>query len=265
MIFANEWTGPGERGTLHETPSIDCWRKTLYAAARIFRGALLLVVAVCGLAACAPSRASVKATTATAQPSATATPAVIAAPRLVYQADWSHGLGGWSATSGWTVSAGALQSDTGSDLQLTIPFQPTAPDYAIEFTAQVISVSPSATDPKQFDLSVGPAGGADGFVALFDHITLTHALFPSHPHEVIYIDPMEDSDPNPYDIHDYEPQARALTYRVEVRGAFARLLINDRLASWAQSNRTQTLAAGPLRFDCTGVQLRLSDLKVYSL
>jgi hypothetical protein len=90
-------------------------------------------------------------------------------------------------------------------------------------------------------------------------------LFPSHPHEVIYIDPMLDQEPDPYDIHDYEPTNHDLTYRVEVHGSRVTLLINGHFASWASSTKTSQLAKGPLHFYCTGVQLRMSNLKVYAL
>lgn len=264
MISTNARTGADKREL--ERQALPADRQARSSRRGLFCGSTyLLILALIALASCATSHAKVRGPTATTAASATATPSATPAPQLVYQADWSHGLAGWQATQGWTVSGGALQTDTGSDRQFTIPFQPATPDYAVEVTLQVISVSKSDTDPKQFDLSADSTSNADGFVALFDHITLNYTLFPSHPHEVIYIDPMLDTEPNPFDIHDYEPKSHALTYRIEVRGPFARLFINDRLASWAQSAKTQTLTAGPLHFYCTGVQLRLSDLKVYTL
>src|SRR6059058_4238066 len=68
---------------------------------------LALLLGLAGLASCAPAQPTVTA------PPATVTPSATAIPRLVYQADWSHGLAGWSATPGWSVSGGTLETDTG--------------------------------------------------------------------------------------------------------------------------------------------------------
>src|SRR5689334_13504555 len=103
--------------------------------ANILGAMLSLLLGVSALAACAPSQPTIKTATATA--TANPTPA----PRLVYQADWSHGLSGWMATPGWTVSDGVLVSDTGADRQITSPFRPTTPNYAVEFHLQLISVA----------------------------------------------------------------------------------------------------------------------------
>src|SRR5690348_14787925 len=92
--------------------------------ANILGAMLSLLLGASALAACAPSQPTIKTATTTAQP----TPA----PRLVYQADWSHGLSGWMATPGWTVSGGVLVSDMGADHQITSPFRPTTSDYAVE-------------------------------------------------------------------------------------------------------------------------------------
>lgn len=222
-------------------------------------GALFsLLLGVSVLAACAQQQQTIKAPpTATAQP----TPA----PRLVYQADWSHGLSDWMATPGWTVSGGALVSDTGSDRQITSPFRPTTPDYAVEFQAQLISVAQNVgTD---FRLSADSTPGADGYMALFDHIMLHQCMFACHPHLAVYIDPMQNQDvgTGTVQIHDFEPGTRVLTYRVEVRGPLATLLVDGHVASHARTSRTPQLSAGAIHFYSTGVALRLSDFKVYAL
>lgn len=231
--------------------------------------ALILGIAACAfLASCAPGQPTAHAPTATAQPTATVpvTPSATAIPRLVYQADWSHGMAGsgWTATSGWTVSGGVLHSDTGSDRDLISPFRPATADYAVEFQAQIISIAPG---PTQYALSADPSadGASDGYVALFDHVTPYYSTFANHPQVMIYIDPMSDQDMYTFQPHDYELGTRLRTYRVEVRGPEATLLIDGRISSWARSTKTARLAAGPLRFSCTGVELRLSNFKVYAL
>ena len=239
-------------------------------SASVRRGAVLgaLALAILGgvsaLAACAPTQQNANTPTATAGTVVRATPSATA-PRLIYQADWSHGLAGWKATPGWTVSGGVLLSDTGNDREVTSPFHPTTPDYAVEFRLQLVGVSASAA--TEYALSADPASGADGYTALFDHIMFSHYLFPSHPHEVIYIEPMTDQNTGTgaFQIHDFEPENHMLTYRVEVRGAQATLLIDGHVASRASSDKTPHLSAGAIHFYCTGVALRLSDFSVYAL
>jgi hypothetical protein len=223
-----------------------------------------VILGVAALAACAPAQPSVSAPTATAPTRATVTPAATT-PRLVYEADWSHGLAGWAATPGWSASGGILQSDMGSDREITSPFRPTTPNYAVEFRLQLIGVSQSA--PTEYALSADSAAGVDGYIALFDHVALHQCMFACHPHEAIYIDPMVDQDVGigTIQIHDFEPRTHSLTYRVEVRGPLATLLIDGHVASRARATKTPQLSTGPLHFYCTGVELRLSDFKVYSL
>ncbi|HEX5546451.1 MAG TPA: hypothetical protein VFX24_03520 [Ktedonobacterales bacterium] len=225
--------------------------------ANILGAMLSLLLGVSVLAACAPSQQTTQKPTATAKP----TPA----PRLVYQADWSHGLSDWMATPGWTVSGGVLVSDTGADRQITSPFRPTTPDYAVEFRVQLISVAQNVgTD---FRLSADSTASADGYMALFDHIMLHQCMFACHPHLAVYIEPMVDQDvgTGTVQIHDFEPETHLLTYRVEVRGPLATLVVDGHVSSHARTSRTQQLSAGAIHFDCTGVALRLSDFKVYTL
>ena len=231
---------------------------------RIVGALLAIMLGISALAACAPTQPSAnggKSPTPTA--SATATPA----PRLVYQADWSHGLAGWKGTPGWSASGGIVQSDMGADRRLTSPFQPTTPNYAVEFRLQLVTVS--ETTATQYAFSADSATGADGYIALVEHISFSHdRLFPNHPHEMIYIDPLnhqEDRGVYTLQIHDFEPGTRWRTYRVEVHGPKAVLLIDGHIASWARTTQGSQLSMGALRFYCTGVVLKLSDFKVYAL
>lgn len=158
-----------------------------------------------------------------------------------------------------------MQSDTGGDREVTSPFYPTTPDYAVEFRLQLIGVSSNAA--TEYALSADSSTGEDGYIALFDHVMLHQCMFACHPHEAIYIDPMMDQDvgTGTIQIHDFEPGTRRLTYRIEVRGPQATLLIDGHIASSARSDKTLRLSAGALHFYCTGVGLRFSDFKVYSL
>lgn len=227
------------------------------AVANVLGAIFSILLGISVLASCTPSQTTLQTPTATAQP----TPA----PRLVYQADWSHGLSDWMATPGWTVAGGVLVSDMGSDRQITSPFRPTTPNYAVEFRVQLISVAPNVG--TEYSLSADSTSSADGYIALFDHIMLHQCMFACHPHLAVYIDPMVDQDvgTGTVQIHDFEPETHVVTYRLEVRGPLATLLVDGHVASHATTTRTPQLSAGAIHFYCTGVALRLSDFKVYAL
>ena len=256
-------TSPAGQTASHRSqPAIHTARR-VKGAVRILSALCSVLLATAALAACAPSQATVKAPTATVPTSATAAPS--AAPRLVYQADWSHGLNGWAATPGWTLSGGVLRSDMGRDRTLTSPYRATTSNYAVEFRIQLVSVSTTAA--TEYSVSADAAPGADGYMALFDHVALHQCMFACHPHEAVYIDPMVDQDvgTGTVQIHDFEPGIHLLTYRLEVRGPEVTLLIDGHRASWALGTKTPQLATGPIHFYSTGVALQLSDFKVYAL
>jgi hypothetical protein len=153
----------------------------------------------------------------------------------------------------------------GSDREITSPFRSPTPNYAVEFRLQLVNVSQIAG--TEYALSAAPATGQDGYIAQVDHVMLHSCMFACHPHEVIYIDPMVDQEQGTgaFQVHDFEPGTVWRTYRVEVRGSQAWLLIDGHVASWAHGVKTPQLSTGPIHFYCTGVELRLSDFKVYSL
>lgn len=232
-------------------------------AGRKLSAVLAILLGVAALAACAPGQPTVQAPTATATAPVAPSPTATAVPRLVYQADWSHSLSGWNATPGWSVSGGVVQSDTGSDREITSPFLPATPNYAVEFNLQLVQAS--QYPPTQFEFSTGPTASVDGYIALFDNVRTGYYMFANHPHLMIYINPMIDQDPTTFMPHDFEFGTRLRMYRVEVRGPEATLLIDGRIANWARSTKSAQLSAGPFHISCTGVQLRLSDFKVYAL
>lgn len=234
-------------------------------AGRKLRAILAILLGVAALAACAPGQPTGQAPTAPASATVTEVPSptATAVPRLVYQADWSHSLSGWNATPGWSVSGGVVQSDTGSDREITSPFLPATPNYAVEFNLQVVQAS--QYPPTQIEFSTGPTASVDGYIALFDNVRTGYYMFANHPHLMIYINPMIDQDPTTFKPHDFELGTRMRTYRVEVRGPEATLVINGQIANWARSTKSAQLSAGPFHISTTGVQVRLSDFKVYAL
>jgi hypothetical protein len=102
--------------------------------------ALLCALFLLWLVACSSSPSSNKHLSAhtaitTSPPRPTAT---IPAGTLLYQANWSQGLAGWQRSGNWQVIAGNLQSQASEESTLTIPYQPTVANYAIEVRFRVV-------------------------------------------------------------------------------------------------------------------------------
>ncbi len=196
-------------------------------------------------------------TPTTKNPTSTATP--VPPGQVLFQADWSHGLAGWQATGAWKVANGALQSDAGPALSITIPYQPTTPYYAVEYSIQIISV------PRQggyFQLVAAGAPGKDGYQAFINELRpITSKIFSIHPSVSVTIEPVNDMDSS-QQIKDYEPGTQLHTYRVEVRGGSVLFFIDDERTSAATSSVTPKLSTGPLELQCSGVVIRISNLRI---
>src|SRR5438874_891729 len=108
------------------------------------RQALLISLVGCllFLAACSAGTSSTPSVSPTPRATPTATPSVPTLPAgtVLYQADWSHGFGGWQVTGGWKAMNGYLQSDGSNNISITAPYRPAVPNYAIEVRLQVVSV-----------------------------------------------------------------------------------------------------------------------------
>jgi hypothetical protein len=216
--------------------------------------ALLLICGCIMLAACTgPFGAT---TTPTATTTATPTPVVL------YAADWSRGLTGWQASAGWTVVNGALQSDEGDNRAVTIPYQPTVSDYAVEFQLQIVDIP---QDGGYFLLTADRTSDSIGYQAGVFNL-LIPGLHPSgkHPTLLASLDPEDAEDPTMVvnSVHDYEPGPGVRTYRVEVQGRTVRIGADGREFSWTQNIATMRLSSGPLRLKCSGVEIRVSSLRV---
>lgn len=195
-------------------------------------------------------------------PSGTAT--ATSAPRLLYRADWSQGLTAWQASAGWSVENGALQSDSGEQRKVTIPYQPTTSNYAVEYTMQVV-------DPKEGGecaVAAAPAPGQDGYaVGLTGMLALGNSEFALHPQFGVTIDPSGDQETGTSaPTVDFELGVHVTTYRIEVRDATVIVLVNGRrISPPATSTKTKTLSPGPLTITCSLAGTRFTALTISSL
>lgn len=214
--------------------------------------ALLLGVALTALSACSPAQ-----TSTVASPTATKPPAGV----VLFQADWSRGLADWKPSSGWNVVGDYVETDGSDGLTLTIPYQPTVDDYAVEYDVQVVSVVETG---GYFSLAADEQTGRDGYHADINHL-LKGGIGSAglHPSAQIYISPMDAQDPHTLHVIDYEPGYHWRTYRVEVHDNFARFLRPGSAAlSSATSVKSKHLSNGPLRFHFGLAILRLGAVRV---
>lgn len=220
----------------------------------------IVLLATLLLAACAGG-----STTVAHAPTPTPPPAATATPALLYQADWSHGLAGWNASAGWSIVNGAAQSDTGTSRALTIPYQPTTPDYTVEFDLQVLAIP---SDGGYYGLSAAPSASASGYGAGVYSLRAPGVPRPNGDHPTIFtvIEPQDAQDPSTIanSVKDFEPGDAVRTYRVEVSGNAALLYVDGHFFTSAQSIATAHLSAGPLSITCGTVAIRLVAVRIYA-
>jgi len=213
------------------------------------------------LAACSGNASTTPSASPTARVSPTPSSPAIPAGTVLYQADWSHGFGGWQVTGGWKATNGYLQSDGSDNISITAPYRPTVLNYAVEVHLQVVSVVQVG---GFFILSADRMPGRDGYNATVSSL-LTPGLTSGSlaPKLAMAIDPL--SSMEDYQIHDYQAGSDLRTYRIEVRGPQATLLLNGARNIQAVSDSTSYLSNGPIRLKCGLVILRVSDFRIIAL
>jgi hypothetical protein len=192
------------------------------------------------------------------------TPTPLPAGTVLYQADWSHGLTGWTGAQGWKVVQGQFVSDSSGTATLTIPYRPTVSDYAVEVRIQIVrSVPPYG---GYYEIVAPKLPGKDGYHAgVLDLKAPGPRPFGDHPQSQVYLDPSGDMNPGSGIPQDYEPGSGWHTYRVEVRGNEASLLDDGTQIGSASSQQTDVLSNGPIAFNCALVILRVTNLRILTL
>jgi hypothetical protein len=221
---------------------------------------ILLLCVLAGLAACGSTLVGAPTATPTVPP--TVSPAV-SPGTVLFQSDWSQGLAGSQASDGWTVRDGMLEIDGKDNRTLTIPYQPTARDYAVEFQVQVVN---EPEDGGFFRLRAAPTPDASGFRAEVYRIqTPIPHINGDHPTAQVVLDPTDAQDPASVHPTDYEPHTTMRTYHVEVRENTVRFATDSSALSAAVSLKTKTLSHGPLTLECGLAFLRFGSVRIVAL
>lgn len=182
---------------------------------------------------------------------------------VLCQADWSHGMNGWTGSSEWKVLNGKLLSDgmnigpgisvapTGSDT-ITPPCQPSTTNYAVEAKMQILD------SPNNCYLAirgrVQPAGsGYGGYFVGFDTYFGDATIIPFSPSEGF----------TPSKSRIYNPGLYEHTYRVEFRDNQITLKIDNRVVLQAFDNKF--LGTGEVGLENGGCQISVSSFQVITL
>jgi hypothetical protein len=221
-----------------------------------------LSVLICVLAACS-SGTGTPSTTRASTPTVAVTPAPsIPGGTVLFQANWSRGLSGWTGTQGWTVAQGQIQVNSTSSATLAIPYKPVVSNYAIEIHLQVVRLLQD--HGGNFVFAAAKQAGKDGYQAGVLDLKKP-GPFGSHPQAQATIDPSSDMPRGCCLPIDYEPGYDWHTYRLEVQDNEVRLLVDGTEIAHADSNDTDTLSNGPLTFNSTLAVLRISSLRIVAL
>jgi len=220
----------------------------------------VLVAMLAGLVACGSTPVVAPTATSTTPPVtwATASPGTV-----LFQSNWSKGLAGWQASAGWSVRDDLLEMDGQDNRTLTIPYQPTVRDYAVEFQLQVVS---EPQDEGYFRLQAVPTPDASGFRAeVFHLLTPIPHQGGDHPTAVVTIMPLDAQDPASGRPIDFEPHDTMRTYHVEVRENTVQFATDKATLSAAVGMKTKTLSHGPLTIECGLAFLRFGQIRVTAL
>ena len=216
---------------------------------------LALLLAACGQN---PPTASRGSTT----PSPTLTARSLPVDSVLFQSDWSRGSVGWQASPHWQTEKGYLQTGNYGDFSLTLPYQPSIANYAVEYQVQVVSV------PKPggyFTFSADFVGSSDGYIAnIFGLLPAGPRTSGLAPTIMSTIDPIGHMDSSVQE-HDFDPGTTWKTYHVEVRGGRVVFMVNGIRHSQAISNTSEHLSRGPLRLQCGGAVLRVGTIRVLTV
>jgi serine/threonine protein kinase len=190
-----------------------------------------------------PTATPTTTTTATLTPM----PTPVTGAAVLYQADWSTGLGGWTGRSDWKTTDGMLVDDgTGPhnwQLSVTAPYTPSTPNYAIEADIQVVNV-----------------GGCSSF-------GLVARATDSAPGNQGGINYCEFRGANLWDVADantgYDPGSGWHTYRLEVQANELRFFVDGVLMVSGMDN--QYLAPGKVGLWCDQMQVNVRSFRVLNL
>jgi hypothetical protein len=182
---------------------------------------------------------------------------------VLYKADWSHGLGGWHASQGWSIVQGQLQVNSLPDTTLTVPYMPATSNYAVEVDVQVVKVLKQSDN--EFLVVVPSSSHGDGFKGGFE--SLYQPVYRPSPD---FYTGFAQAIANNLNVNagiqqiDFVPGKRMRTYRIEVSGNQVTLFVDG-----AEDSTTTSLESafsnGPIQLQSGGLMLSIGGLRIIAL
>jgi hypothetical protein len=224
-------------------------------------GCLCWFLFSCSSGPSGPSQTQQASVTQTLPPTVQVTPtSAIAAGTVLYQANWSKGLGDWKGDANWSVVDGQLQARTAGTTTIRVPYQPASPFYAIETRVRIVQVLKNVDNA--FTIFADDSADGDGYQGGINTLAVRQPDLPPPGFAQIAPDHLDVS--AGFQQIDYVPATNWHVYRVEVRGNTVSLSIDGATVSTGTS-REKALTTSALGLKCTGFVLRISSYRVTAL
>ncbi|GCE11637.1 hypothetical protein KTT_14960 [Tengunoibacter tsumagoiensis] len=193
------------------------------------------------------------------------TPTEVPAGTVLYQSDWSKGLGDWQGDSGWQVSDASLKTDANGMYTITSPYTPQLENYVVEVHLKILKIPQSGGG---IEVIADPAKQKSGYQAGLINLLAPDALhtFAVHPEALVLFVPSSSSEANTASqYHDFEPGYNWITYRVEVKKSWVGLYINNQLVSYGSSADTSQLSVGPIHLYSIKIEVQVDSFRIVSV
>lgn len=220
-----------------------------------------------------PPETNTPISTATTAPTATLIPTATPIPKpgtVLYSADWSQGMNGWTGAPEWKTTNGMLVSDGSnesygdngpSSTEVMAPYQPGAVnDYAVEVRMQYISVKSQILPSFGIVVRENPTQKGTGYYGAFGRASCCDSTL------VAFINLASGSYVSSDDTLVKTPyfwDNKWHTYRLEVQSNKIRLLVDGNLATTITDNNY--LAGGAVALRTANTQVQVSSIKIIAL
>lgn len=187
---------------------------------------------------------------------------------VLYVADWSNGLNGWTGTTDWTTLNGMLVNDgTGNGRSLFAPYFPdSVEDYAVETQIQYVRSGGKQNRCPEIDIVVRATDQGDIATGI---VTNANSCKPNLRGDIgQYVLQYSNANKTSYQVVWLASTAFALdndwhTYRMEVRGNTITTYVDGKRVLVSQDNRF--LGPGKVGMVAGNIQINVRSFKVIAL
>jgi hypothetical protein len=199
----------------------------------------------------------------TTEPPATTDTTEALPSNILYEADWSSGMNGWSGTSGWTTTGGMLVNNgegevgSGTPAMITAPYQPDTPNYIIVSVIALTGTTKPVAGPVKAFGEAARVTSAGGYTMGCgpSPVSGSDDLFLANPAKGEQLtDTILDGAP-------FDPGTGWHTYRLEVSGSTISVSVGSILEIKVTDSRWTD--PGKLGLWAAGTPISVKSFKVY--